>query len=168
ASGICLELKKGAWVPVHATAGHARGAARAYRWACLQDVLPLPERMGWDALDGLKAATRGWRTATVPVPFRHHRKVGARDANQWQTWLAGGERAYYMNYRPLFLVLRTMRHALVDIRAIAMVAGFTRAAVARAPRHSDPDVRSLVRDRQRLRTVPLRAAESLGYRRQSR
>ena len=109
ASGTCFELLDGKWSATHATVGHVRGAARAYRWSCLQDVLPLEERMGWDGLDALKATTRGWRTATLDIPFFHHRKVGVRDSSEVQRWKVVGEQAYYMNYRPSYLLARALR-----------------------------------------------------------
>ena len=164
ASGTCFELLDGTWSPTHATIGHVRGAARAYRWNCLQDVLPLEERMGWDGLDALKATTRGWRTATVDIPFRHHRKVGVRDSSEVQRWMVAGQQAYFMNYRPTYLLARALRWSATDPRAIAMVAGFLGEAARRAPRHRDESVRALLRERQRARRIPIRAAEALGYR----
>src|SRR5262249_8904854 len=53
ASGDCLEERDGQWRTMHVTEGHARGATRAYRWKCLCELLPLPERMGWDSIDEL-------------------------------------------------------------------------------------------------------------------
>ena len=41
------------------------GATRAYRWECLQRVLPLEERLGWDGIDEFKANALGWRTETL-------------------------------------------------------------------------------------------------------
>lgn len=164
ASGTCWELVDGVWTATHATVGHVRGASRAYRWECLQDVLPLAERMGWDGLDALKATTRGWRTATVDVPFRHHRKVGVRDAHEGRRWKAAGEQAHYMHYRPSYVVARALRWAATDWRALAMLAGYAEAALRRAPTYPDAAVRSLLRERQRARRLPRRAAEALGHR----
>jgi glycosyltransferase involved in cell wall biosynthesis len=54
--GVCLEQDANAeWRTTHVTRGHVRGATRAYRAGCLEDVLPLEERMGWDGIDELKA-----------------------------------------------------------------------------------------------------------------
>src|SRR5262249_35072763 len=41
ASGTCLELSGEGWKAIPVTAGHVRGAVRAYRRACLDAVLPL-------------------------------------------------------------------------------------------------------------------------------
>ena len=62
ASGTCLEEQGGVWLERRVTADHVWGACRAYRAACLHEVSPLEERMGWDGIDVLKANARGWRT----------------------------------------------------------------------------------------------------------
>ena len=71
-----LELEDGAWVRRSTTATHPRGASRAYRWACVEDLMALEPRMGWDGLDEVKVALRGFRTrqfadlALPPPPGR--------------------------------------------------------------------------------------------------
>ena len=63
------------WKPIPVTSGHVRGAVRAYRRECLEHVLPLEERVGWDGIDGWKAAVEGWTTAMLPdLAFYHHRR----------------------------------------------------------------------------------------------
>ena len=66
ASGTCFEQRDGEWCERHVTADHVWGACRAYRAACLEQVSPLEERMGWDGIDVLKANARGWRTGDRP------------------------------------------------------------------------------------------------------
>jgi biofilm PGA synthesis N-glycosyltransferase PgaC len=163
ASGACLEEVGGAWRPVHVTGGHVRGAARAYRWPCLQDVLPLEERMGWDGIDELKAAVLGWRTGTVPgLTFHHHRALGARDGRLHTRWVRQGEASYYMGYRPSYLLFRTLHHSLRDPAAIAMIGAYVRAALTRAPRYPDDTVRRYLRREQSLRSLPKRLREARG------
>ena len=67
AGGACLELEDGAWVRRSTTATHPRGASRAYRWACVADLMALEPRMGWDGLDEVKVGLRGYRTASSPT-----------------------------------------------------------------------------------------------------
>jgi hypothetical protein len=52
----------------------------------------------------------------------------------------------------------------VSPAAFAMVPGYFSAAVRREPGFADPAVRKYIRDRQRLRELPKRAAEALGRR----
>jgi biofilm PGA synthesis N-glycosyltransferase PgaC len=165
ASGTCLEDRDGTWQPTHVTGGHVRGAVRAYRWSCLPEILPLEERLGWDGLDELKAATRGWRTGILPgLAFFHHRPVGARDGARPSRWVAEGEGAHYMGYRWSYLVLRSLHHARRDPAALAMIWGYVRSALRREPVYPDSDVRAYLREQQRLRAIPARALEALGRR----
>jgi glycosyltransferase involved in cell wall biosynthesis len=164
ASGSAQERDEGGlWQHRHVTGSSVWGAARAYRRACLNDVLPLEERSGWDGIDELKAAARGWRTATlVDLPFRHHRREGERDGAAWKPWYARGRAAHYMGYRPWYLVLRAMHHAHRDPVALAMVYGFARAAIARECRCPDPVVRTYLRERQSISFLASRRREALG------
>lgn len=163
ASGACYEAEDGGWRERHVTAGHVRGAARAYRWECLQAVLPLEERVGWDGIDELKANVLGWKTGIVPgLPFYHHRSVGERDGSRFARWRAQGRGAHYMGYRPVYLVLRALHHARRDPAALAMVAGYLAAALRRESRYDDPQVRAYLHRYQSTVNLRRRRRESLG------
>jgi len=159
ASGTCLELQNGRWEPVAVALGHVRGAVRAYRRECLEEVLPLEERVGWDGIDGFKANLRGWTTRMLPeLSFYHHRPLGVRDGAPAARWRAQGEAAYYMGYRFSYLLLRSLYRARRQPRALAMSTSYLAAAIRREPRCRDADVRNYVRQKQRLRTVALERA----------
>ena len=163
AGSTCLELEDGAWQPIHVTGDHVRGAVRAYRRPCLDAVLPLPECVGWDGVDELKAQVLGWRTGLVPgVSFRHHRKLGARDAGKHGRWFAQGRGAHFMGYRPLYLLLRVAHHARRDRGAVGMLWGYASAVVRREPVYDDRLVREHLRSQQSLRSLHIRAREALG------
>jgi glycosyltransferase involved in cell wall biosynthesis len=167
ASGTCLEQSPdGAWHPIHVTAGHVRGAVRAYRRECLQQVLPLEERIGWDGIDELKAAVLGWSTRMLPdLAFYHHRMLGARESGRTAVWRAQGEASYFMGYRPSYLLLRSLHHACRDPAALAMITSYVAAALRREPQYPDPDVRAHLRLRQSLRFLGSRAREARGLER---
>jgi poly-beta-1,6-N-acetyl-D-glucosamine synthase len=165
ASGTCYEYRRRAWRARPVTGTTVWGAARAYRWSCLRDLLPLEERMGWDGIDEGKANVGGWTTATLPdLPFRHHRREGERDGSRAASRLAQGRAAYYMGYRPWYLALRALHHARREPAALAMLLGFALAAATRQPRQSDAAARAYLRRQQSLRHVPRRAREALGRR----
>lgn len=165
ASGSAHELRNGEWRQRQMTAGSLWGASRAYRWDCLQAVLPLEERMGWDGIDALKANLNGWETRIVPgLPFRHHRVEGERDGLRVRAWAAQGRASHYMGYRVSYLVARSLHYARREPAALAMLAGYLHAATAREPRCEDELVRTSLRSRQRLRRLPARALEALGRR----
>lgn len=164
ASGGALERDpRGRWLPRHVTGTSVWGAARAYRRACLDDVLPLEERAGWDGIDELKAHARGWRTATfAELPFRHHRGEGERDGAAWRPWVTRGRTARYMGYRPWYLALRALHHARTEPAALAMLWGFAASALQREPVCPDRRVRAYLRSRQSVRSLALRRREALG------
>ena len=162
ASGLCYERDNEEWKPRHVTAVHVRGASRAYRWACLEEILPLEERLGWDGIDEIKANVRGWTTRVVPsLAFRHHRRMGERDGSLG-AWRAQGETSHYMGYRFIYLVLRALHYARRDPAALAMIAGYVLAAVTRQARYDDPAVRLYLRRYQSLRNLLHRRREALG------
>ena len=164
ASGTCLEQgADGEWRPMRTTAGHVRGAARAYRRECLQQVLPLEERVGWDGIDELKASVLGWTTRMLPdLTFYHHRPLGSRDGSRTARWRSQGEASYYMGYRFSYLVLRSVHRARRDVAALAMISSYAAAALKREPRCADDAVRAHLRRRQSLRYLGLRAREAFG------
>ncbi|HEY1316405.1 MAG TPA: glycosyltransferase family A protein [Gaiella sp.] len=166
AGGVCLEQDAdGEWRPTHVTSDHVRGAVRAYRRACLRDVLPLEDGMGWDGIDEAKAQARGWRTRTIPaLSFRHHRPVGARDGGSHKRRVAEGRGAHYMGYRPSYLVARSLFQARRDPRALAMIVGYLDSMIRRRPVLPDPDAVRVLREKQRLRTIRTRGREARGQR----
>ena len=167
ASGACLELEDGEWRERHVTGDHVRGATRAYRTACLEEIGPLPEEMGWDGVDELKAAVLGWSTRTVAGSyFFHHRAVGQRDGAKTARWVAEGRCVYYMGYRPSYVLIRALGRALRDRdpAAFAMPMAYLRSALRREERYPDARVRSYLRAQQRLRMLPRRSFEALGRR----
>jgi cellulose synthase/poly-beta-1,6-N-acetylglucosamine synthase-like glycosyltransferase len=166
ASGTCYELSDGAWRQRHVTGDHVWGAARAYRRECLADILPLEPRLGWDGIDEVKAAARGWRTRTLlDLPFYHHRPEGAREGRRRRhAWARSGRAAHYLHYRVGYLVLRALHQARRDPAALALLWGFASAATRREPRCEDAFVRAYIRRQQGLRELPLRMREALGRR----
>jgi glycosyltransferase involved in cell wall biosynthesis len=164
ASGNAVELEDGEWRPRFNTGASVWGAARAYRAACLEAVLPLERSMGWDGIDELKAHLRGWTTRTlVDLPFRHHRGEGERDgAGRWRPWRARGRAAHYMGYRPGFLAVRALHHARHEPAALAMLWGYGAAALRGGEVCSDAEVRAELRRSQSVRTLAARRRRAIG------
>jgi glycosyltransferase involved in cell wall biosynthesis len=163
ASGSAWELEDGIWRQRFVTGGTVWGATRAYRWACLQDVLPLEARHGWDGIDQLKARARGWETTTLTdLAFRHHRPEGQRDGSTWAHWLANGDTAYFMGYRPWYLIARMLHRLRRDPAAFALLVGYASATLRRSPRLQDPRARAVLRRDQSFRYFLERRREALG------
>jgi len=170
AGGIGYEQQSdGTWRQRHGTGSGVWGGCRGYRWRCLQEILPLEQRMGWDTMDLFKANVRGWRTQAFPdLPFRHHRPEGIRDGTTAARWAAQGEAARYMGYRFSYLLLKTVYRALREPAALAIVVGYAFAAVRRDPVSGDEEMRAHVRSQQRARQIRHRIREARRPRQQLR
>lgn len=165
ASGSAYELEQGFWRQRHVTGTTVWGASRAYRWECLQQILPFEERVAWDGIDEFKANAHGWRThAFEELPFRHHRREGERDGTAWQARRNQGHAAHYVGYRPWYLVLRALWNARREPAALGMIWGYAAAALRREPRSPDKAARAYLREQQSVRRLRLRSLEATGRR----
>ncbi len=164
ASGSAFELQDGDWRQRHVTGSTVWGASRAFRWACLQEILPFEERVAWDGIDEFKANARGWSTlAFEDLPFKHHRREGERDG-AWRARRNQGHAAYYVGYRLWYLILRSLFNARREPAALGMIAGYAAAAVRREPRSHDVDARAYLRRQQSVRSLRVRSLEATGRR----
>jgi len=168
AAGLCYERHGDRWRPVHVTHPNLRGAALTYRQQCLAELLPLEARHGgWEAISIVRARTRGWDTALIKdLGFRHHRPTGTRDLSRFTSYAEEGDGAYYMWYRPSYLLLRTLYRTLRsrNLAATGLAWGYTRAALRGAPRHTEPALRDFMRSNQSPKNWLVRARESAGRR----
>jgi biofilm PGA synthesis N-glycosyltransferase PgaC len=164
AGGMCLEPRAdGTWEAARVTRDHVRGAVRAYRRECLEQVSPLEERMGWDGVDELKAQVHGWRTCTLPeLSFLHYRVLGSRES-RWLKWARQGDMAHFMGYRVSYLLARTAYYLPEDPRAIAMLGGYLMAMAERRPRCSSSEMIAHLRELQSWQALPDRIWEKLGH-----
>jgi glycosyltransferase involved in cell wall biosynthesis len=163
ASGSTHEWEQEAWRQKYGTDDFVAGQCRLYRWECLQEILPLEERIGWDGLDLVRARIAGWTTHQFrDFPFRHHRAVGARERSQARSWYAMGDAMHYMGYRAYYTVVAAVFNAREDVSALVSILGFAAAALRREPRHEDPRVVAYIREQQQVRMLPRRIAEKLG------
>ncbi len=79
AGGFASIEKGGKWVLEKLTDDdHIRGAFKAYRKQCFDDIGGLKPAMGWDTVDELLARYHGWKVKTIPgLMVRHLKPTGA-------------------------------------------------------------------------------------------
>tara|TARA_Y100000815_G_C13345140_1_gene501747 strand:+ start:2550 stop:3395 length:846 start_codon:yes stop_codon:yes gene_type:complete len=78
AGGFCTIEKDGEWVVENLTnKDHIRGALKAYRRECFEQIGGLREAMGWDTVDELLAQYHGWEVQTLPeLEVKHLKPTG--------------------------------------------------------------------------------------------
>lgn len=79
AGGFAYIEKNGDWVLENLTdKDHIRGAFKAYRKKCFDQIGGLKPAMGWDTVDELLAKFHGWKVVTVPeLKVKHLKPTGA-------------------------------------------------------------------------------------------
>ena len=79
AGGFCSVEKGSRWVREELTGkDHIRGALKAYRKDCFQQIGGLKKAMGWDTIDELLAQYHGWKVCTIPeLEVKHLKPTGA-------------------------------------------------------------------------------------------
>jgi glycosyltransferase involved in cell wall biosynthesis len=78
AGGFAYILKNNQWVLENLTdKDHVRGALKAYRKTCFEDIGGLKPAMGWDTLDELLAKFYGYEVRTLPdLKVKHLKPTG--------------------------------------------------------------------------------------------
>ena len=98
ASGFCYIEKGGKWVLENLTRkDHIRGALKAYRKSCFEQIGQLKSSMGWDTIDELLAKYHGWEILTDESLHVKHLKPTGQSYNKASKYLQG-EAMYKMRY----------------------------------------------------------------------
>ena len=112
-------------------APRARTAGRACSRCCRS-------RSAWRgtaSTSSRRTRAAGARRPSRISPFRHHRREGERDGTTWRARSNQGHAAYYVGYRPWYLVLRALFNARREPAALGMIAGY--AVGCAAPRAAE-------------------------------
>lgn len=105
--GEIIEFKNGKWKsPVILPVDFVRGACKAYRRKCYQQIGGIVMRRGWDSIDNIKASMKGWRVIRdFEFKVKHKRSVGIRDGFFRDQYKAGRD-AYYIGSDYLLVLAR--------------------------------------------------------------
>lgn len=105
ASGFCYIEKNDEWILENLTRkDHIRGALKAYRKTCFNQIGKLKPSMGWDTVDELLAKYYGWHILTDEALHVKHLKPTGISYNKASKFLQG-EAMYKMRYGfPITLV----------------------------------------------------------------
>ena len=98
ASGFCYVERNNNWVLENLTnKDHIRGALKAYRKACFNQIGELKPSMGWDTVDELLAKYHDWEILTDETLHVKHLKPTGQSYNKASKYMQG-EAMYKMRY----------------------------------------------------------------------
>lgn len=97
-SGFCYINQNGKWILENLTRkDHIRGALKAYRKSCFEQIGKLKPSMGWDTVDELLAKYHQWEILTDESLHVKHLKPTGQSYNKASKYLQG-EAMYKMRY----------------------------------------------------------------------
>ena len=112
ASGFCYIKSKDQWVLEDVTnKSHIRGALKAYRRSCYNDIGGLKPTIGWDTVDELLAMYYNWETLTDDTLHVKHLKVTGKLYSKGSKKLQG-EAMYKMRMHFILTLITGTKIAL--------------------------------------------------------
>lgn len=148
---------------------HVRGATKFYRRTCYEQIGPVPQILGWDTIDELRARRKGWATETFEMSTGdciHLRPLGAYDG-RLRSFRRRGVCAWAYGAHPLWVLLGSiyrMRERPPLLGGLNYIWGWLEAAARRYPR-AESSLRAHTREedlerlRQRLRNISARGRD---------
>lgn len=136
AGGFAIIQKNGEWVLENLTGkDHVRGALKAYRKACFDQIGGLKPAMGWDTVDELLAKYFGWEVRTVPELMVKHLKPTGANYNKAARYKQG-EAFYSLGYGFAITAIASAKLALMKKKPMLFfdyINGFIKARSAKKP-----------------------------------
>lgn len=75
--GYCVIPKGELWEREESASHHVRGALKAYRKDCYEEIGGIKETWNWDGLDNMMIMHLGWKVKTIEKAVKHHRPTSA-------------------------------------------------------------------------------------------
>lgn len=136
AGGFAYIEKNGDWILENLTdKDHIRGAFKAYRKACFEQIGQLKPAMGWDTVDELLAKFYGWKVVTdETLKVKHLKPTGANYSQAAR--FKQGEAFYRLGYGFWITAIASAKLAMMKKKPLLFldyVRGFWKAKSAKQP-----------------------------------
>ncbi|GAA4271363.1 glycosyltransferase family 2 protein [Aquimarina gracilis] len=148
AGGFCYIQNNNTWALENLTnRDHVRGALKAYRKACFEDINGLKPAMGWDTIDELLAQYHQWKVSTDESLHVKHLKPTGNTYNLKAKYKQG-EAFYRMRYGFWITLIASTKLALLKKKPkffLDYMLGFLRAKKAKQPHLVSKDEGKFIR-----------------------
>lgn len=136
AGGFAYIEKNGEWILENLTdKDHIRGAFKAYRKACFQQIGNLKPAMGWDTVDELLSKFYGWKVVTDASLIVKHLKPTGANYNKTARYKQG-EAFYTLGYGFLITSIASAKLAMMKKKPLLFldyIKGYWKAKTAKTP-----------------------------------
>lgn len=134
---------------------HALGMVKFYRTACFRQIGGFVREIMWDGIDSHRCRQLGWIAVSWDDPdlrFVHLRPMGTSHHDWWTGRVRHGFGQYYMGTGPAWMLasaLYRMTRPPRIVGGVAMLWGYAKSMLARAPRYGGREFRRFLRRYQR-------------------
>jgi len=147
--GFAYIEKNGDWILENLTdKDHIRGAFKAYRKACFDQIGGLKPAMGWDTVDELLCKFYGWKVATDETLKVKHLKPTGANYNKLARYKQG-EAFYSLGYGFLITAIASAKLAMMKKKPLLFfdyMTGFLKAQSAKKPLLVSPEQAQFIRN----------------------
>ena len=145
--GYLVTKKNGKLIKERAAENHIRGAFKAYRNKCFEEIGGLKPILGWDALDEMTANYLGWEIKQLPLQVIHLRET-RRDYEPLLHRFHSGMVYFRMGYGVFLTLLKSLfwvcRKPYI-IGGISFIVGFVTSFIRGDRKIGDKDLRKFFR-----------------------
>lgn len=127
---------------------HVRGALKAYRKRCYEDIGGIKPVYGWDTLDELLAAWKRWETVVLPDLQVEHSAPTGSETQSVKLHRMTGELFYRLGYDPIIALAASMKRFRMSplfLSAFWSYLGYLYALIRRPEPYVTPDQRAFIR-----------------------
>ena len=148
AGGFCYIEKNGDWILENLTdKDHIRGALKAYRKECFQQIGGLKPAMGWDTVDELLCKFYNWKVVTDESLHVKHLKPTGSNYNKTARY-KHGEAFYTLGYGFFITAIASAKLAMMKKKPLLFldyIQGFWKAKSAKKPILVNPEQAKFIR-----------------------
>jgi biofilm PGA synthesis N-glycosyltransferase PgaC len=145
----------GRWISEKCGDEMSVGMTKFYRTACFREIGGFVREVMWDAIDCHKSRQMGWIARSWDdddIRFEHLRPMGTSQKGVYTGRMRHGFGQWYMGSDFFFFTatcIFRMAHPPYLLGGLATWWGYVKAALAREPQQSDPDLAAFIRAYQR-------------------
>ncbi|HQZ25702.1 MAG TPA: glycosyltransferase family 2 protein [Flavobacterium sp.] len=149
AGGFCYIEKNGDWILENLTdKDHIRGALKAYRKECFQQIGGLKPAMGWDTVDELLCKFYNWKVITDESLHVKHLKPTGANYNKTARYKQG-EAFYTLGYGFWITAIASAKLAMMKKKPFLFldyIQGFWKAKSGKKPMLVNPEQAKFIRN----------------------
>lgn len=150
--GFLTEFSAGKWKKASSAKYHLRGAIKAYRNRCFDEIGGIPFSLIWDGIDEMKAMSLGWKVKILDLEVKHHRKRSTIINKGLRSSYSAGKQYYKHGYDVFLAFCRSLTYGMRTkpyfITTVGFLAGYFSDWWQKSPKAVTPELQTFIRNYQ--------------------